>query len=177
MRRSTTALPVSVGLVIVLSCLSVQGPFAAGVGGGTAPQEASVMTPTVLFLCPHGAGKSVLASAQFQRLARERGLAVRVESAGTDPDPAVSAAVATHLRQNGYDLPVGTPQKVTAAQVASADVVISLGCDLSGLPQPRGTLQRWDEVPGPGEDVKGADEAIRRRVIALVEELLARQRK
>ena len=34
--------------------------------------------PTVLFLCPHGAAKSVLASAYFQRAAKERGLNVTV---------------------------------------------------------------------------------------------------
>ncbi len=38
-------------------------------------------------------------------------------------------------------------------------------------------IQKWDEVPGPSEDLKGADEAIRRRVTVLVEELLALQRK
>ena len=36
----------------------------------------------VLFMCPHGAAKSVLASAYFQRLAKERGLNVIVDSAG-----------------------------------------------------------------------------------------------
>ena len=41
--------------------------------------------PTVLFLCPHGAARSVLASAYFQRAAKERGLNVRVDAAGTDP--------------------------------------------------------------------------------------------
>jgi protein-tyrosine-phosphatase len=140
-------------------------------------QAAPATAPTVLFLCPHGAGKSVLASAYFQRLAKERGLNVRVESAGTEPDPTVAPVVAKHLRQNGYELPITTPRKVTADDVTSADVVVSLGCDLSGLPQPTGALRRWDEVPGPGEDLKGSDEAIRRRVTALVEELLARQGK
>ena len=45
---------------------------------------------TILFMCPHGAAKSVLASAYFQRLAKERALNVRVLSAGTDPDPEVA---------------------------------------------------------------------------------------
>ena len=40
-----------------------------------------------------------------------------------------------------------------------------------------GTLQKWDEVPGPDQDLKGADEAIRRRVTALVEELLAQKQR
>ena len=61
--------------------------------------------------------------------------------------------------------------------ITGADVVISIGCDLTHLPVAPRTLQKWDEVPGPSEDLKGADDAIRRRVIALVEELLAEQRK
>src|ERR1700752_2585694 len=52
-------------------------------------------------------------------------------------------------------------------------VVGQYGCDLSALPAPRGHLQRWDEVPAPSEDFAAADEAIRKRVVARVEELLA----
>jgi arsenate reductase (thioredoxin) len=130
----------------------------------------------VLFLCPHGAAKSVLASAYFQRLAKERGLNVRVESAGTEPEPAVSAGVATHLKQNGYVVPIGKPRAVTPHELATADVVISIGCDLSGLPAPRGALKKWDEVPPLSEDFAKADAAIRARVLALVEELVRAKR-
>ena len=59
---------------------------------------------------------------------------------------------------------------------ASADVVVSMGCDLKGQPKPRGTLQSWDDVPGPGENLAGADEAIRRHVRELVDELWAPER-
>ncbi len=135
---------------------------------------AATAAPTqhVLFMCPHGAGKSVLASAYFERLAREKGLNVRVDARGTEPDPQVSPKVAEHLTKNGYRVPVTTPQRVTPADLASADIVISLGCDVGGLPVKAGTLRQWDEVPGPGEDFAGADAAIQRRVAALVDELL-----
>jgi protein-tyrosine-phosphatase len=123
-------------------------------------------------MCPHGAAKSVLASAYFQRAAKERGLNVRVESAGTEPDPAVSAAVAAHLTKDGYAIPIATPAKVTPAQLASADVVISIGCDLSGLPTPKGRVVRWDDVPATSENFAAADEAIRQRVTQLIEELV-----
>jgi arsenate reductase len=131
--------------------------------------------PTILFMCPHGAAKSVLASAYFQRLAKERGLNVRVESAGTEPDAEVAPAVANHLTKNGYSIPVSKPRQVTASDLETADVVISMGCDLKGLPAPRGTLLRWDDVPGPSEDFAGADERIRKRVIELVDELMRKQ--
>lgn len=123
-------------------------------------------------MCPHGAAKSVLASAYFERLAGEKGLNVRVDSRGTKPDLAVSARVADHLTKNGYRVPVATPQLVTPADLASADIVISLGCDMRGLAVRAGTLRQWDDVPGPGEDFAGADAAIQRRVAALVDELV-----
>jgi arsenate reductase (thioredoxin) len=131
---------------------------------------------TVLFVCPHGAAKSVLASAYFQRLAKERGLNVRVETAGIEPQDAVSPAVANHLRENGYALPIAKPRAATRDDVEAADVVISMGCDLTGLPVAPEKLQKWDDVPAPSENFRAADEAIQRRVIALVEELLNRQR-
>lgn len=130
--------------------------------------------PTVLFMCPHGAAKSVLASAYFQRLAKERGLNVEVRSAGTDPDPQVSPTVASHLKANGYDV-VSKPRRATADDMATADVVVSIGCDLKNLPSPRGTLVAWDDVPSPSEEFARADEKIRERVVALVEELVRKQ--
>ena len=61
------------------------------------PTAADGRRTTVLFMCPHGAAKSVLASAYFQRVAKERGLNVRVEAAGIEPQEAVSTVVAEHL--------------------------------------------------------------------------------
>ena len=139
---------------------------------GAAGDLKSSKSPTVLFMCPHGAAKSVLASAYFQRLAKERGLNVHVASAGTEPDATVSPAVAAHLKGRGYSVPIAKPRKVALEEFASADVVVSIGCDLAALPQPRGRLVRWDEVPALSDGFTAADEAIRKRVNDLVEELV-----
>jgi protein-tyrosine-phosphatase len=133
--------------------------------------------PTVLFICPHGAAKSVLASAYFQRAAAERGLNVRVDAAGVEPQEQVSTVVSDHLRRQGYTVSVAKPRAVTTEELRRADVVISLGCDVTRLPAAPRVLQQWDDVPGPSEDLKGAENVIRRRVIALVEELLAERRR
>jgi arsenate reductase (thioredoxin) len=144
--------------------------------GGFEPQEPKgpEKTQTVLFMCPHGAAKSILASAYFHQVARERGLNVRVVTGGTEPDPEISPAVASHLAKNGYALPVAKPRPATAEEILNADVVISIGCDLTKLPAPRGTLVRWDDVPSTSENFAGADEDIRKRVTDLVEELIRR---
>jgi arsenate reductase len=138
-------------------------------------QTPAASRPTqVLFMCPHGAAKSVLASTYFAQLAKDRGLRVRVETAGTDPDPAVSPVVKDHLTRQGYAVPAAAPRQVTARDLDEADVVVSLGCDVSRLPSvPGARVRQWD-VPGPGEHLEEADAAIRAHVAALVDEL-ARQ--
>jgi arsenate reductase len=134
--------------------------------------EASDKAPTVLFMCPHGAAKSVLASAYFQREAKARGMNVRVESAGTDPDAQVSSAVVSHLKKNGYEVPVARPRRATADDMELADVVIFIGCDLKDLPTPRATLQRWDDAPALSDDFAAADTRIKQRVLQLIDELV-----
>ena len=131
-------------------------------------------TPTVLFMCPHGAAKSLMASAYFQKLARERGLNVRVDSAGTEPDPQLSKGVVAHLQKSGYAIPIEKPRAATAADMNSADVIISMGCDLSKLPAPTGVLKHWN-VPDFSADFNVAERVIRDEVNKLVEELLQRK--
>src|SRR5215510_12236023 len=87
-------------------------------------QSSSARTPTVLFMCPHGAAKSVMASAYFQKLAKERGLNVRVDSAGTEPEPELSKGVVASLKKDGYAIPIDKPRAATAADMQAADVVI-----------------------------------------------------
>jgi len=178
--RAGTRLNAGVVAMAVSFCVVSIGAMLVGAsthGHAQASPAKTGKAPTVLFMCPHGAAKSVLASAYFQRLAKERGLDVRVVSAGTDPDAQVAPVVANHLTRNGYPIPIATPRQVTADDIATADVVISIGCDLTGLPVPRGTLVKWDDVPGPSENITGADEAIRQRVVDLVDELIRKAEK
>ena len=158
-------------VALLLSCVVGRAAPVASSQAATGDLKSS-KPPTILFICPHGAAKSVLASAYFQRRAKERGLNVNVESAGTEPDATVSPAVAAHLKGRGYSIPITKPRKVAPEDFASADVVISMGCDLAALPQPHGRLVRWDEVPALSDGFTAADEAIRKRVNDLVEELI-----
>jgi protein-tyrosine-phosphatase len=159
----------AISAAALASIVPIAGSVTPVLGQSDAPKSAA---KEVLFMCPHGAAKSVLASAYFQRRARERGLNVRVDSAGTDPDPEVGKAVAAHLTKAGYAIPIDKPRRVTARDVEQADIVVSLGCDLTGLPKPRGTLLKWDDVPGPGENFAAADAAIRKHVEELIDELV-----
>ncbi len=163
----------SLCILVSVVALLTAGP-AALQAGSVQHEPAPGTARRVLFMCPHGAAKSVLASAYFRQLAAERGLRVLVTSAGTEPDASVAPAVAAHLTRQGLAAPTDAPRKVTGEDLAQADLVISLGCDLTGLPKPKGALRTWDDIPSPSANFAAADEAIRARVVALVDEL-ARQ--
>lgn len=122
------------------------------------------MPETVLFLCPHGAAKSVLAAALLQQLAEERSFPLRATCAGTAPDPEVAPHVRALLATEGLALPIKRPQLVTAEQIAGADYVISLGCPLDDLPHQPARWDQWDDVPLPSQDLQGASMRIRQRL-------------
>jgi protein-tyrosine-phosphatase len=101
-------------------------------------------TRSVLFVCLHGAAKSVLAAADFGRLAAERGLAITAEAAGTEPDPEMAPGVVAALRAEGVELGGKRPRRVTAADTARAERVVTFGCELgeaapSAVPVSAGT--------------------------------------
>ena len=151
------------------------GLFALVAAAPATASQATGKTPVVLFMCPHGAAKSVLASAYFQKLAKERGLNVRVDAAGTDPEPTLSKSVVAHLQKNNYAIPIEKPRAATASDMTGADVVISMGCDLSGLPQPKGVVKHWN-VPDFSVNFDAAEQSIRDQVTKLVDEMVAAQR-
>jgi hypothetical protein len=131
----------SVGSLIAVVLYAASSTAAAGQThpGSNGSSRNDSKASTILFMCPHGAAKSVLASAYFQRLAKERGLNVRVESAGLELDASVSPTVAAQLSRQGYAVLIVKPRKVTTEEWAAADVG-SIGCDLSALPTPRGAV-------------------------------------
>jgi hypothetical protein len=55
-------------------------------------EKSAVEAPTILFICEHGAAKSVIAAAYFDILAGERGLKYRATFRGTNPDPTLAVA-------------------------------------------------------------------------------------
>src|SRR5256886_17301963 len=122
---------------------------------------------SVVFAGLHGAAKSLIAATLFQRLADERGLAVRSTFAGTEPDPAIQPNVVARLLEEGVDVRLLRPRRVTRDELASAWRVVSFGCDLTAL-APDARIERWGDVPAVGADYGGECEVFagQRRVRA-----------
>jgi protein-tyrosine-phosphatase len=124
----------------------------------------------VLFVCLHGAAKSVLAAADFQRMAAERGLDIPAAAAGTEPDAAIAPGVVRTLLAEGVDLRGETPRRLTSGDVAGAARVVAFGCDL-GHAAPAGTaVEQWADVPAVSDDLPAARAVIRRHLERLVDE-------
>ena len=124
---------------------------------------------SVVFVCPHGAAKSVVAAAYLERLAGQRGMPLRGEATGLDPDPAVPPRVAAALLAEGIDVRGHRPRRVTAAELAQAWRVVTFGCDLGELRPPGVPVLRWDDVPALSEDLEAGRAAIAAHVTRLLE--------
>lgn len=128
------------------------------------------MTTSVLFLCPHAAGKSLIAATYFQAAAVRAGLDVLVDVAGPEPDDENMPAVVAALEAQGHEIG-WTPRLVSSGDAERADIIVSIGCDRSTIPgaQP---VTEW-EVPLLSEDLPGSMRAIHERAEDLAASLLA----
>lgn len=126
---------------------------------------------TILFLCPHGAAKSVLAATDFQRLADQRGLAWQANWAGTEPDEKVHPAVQQVLEAEGFSQPWPAPRSVTLADLRTATRIVSLGCDLRNRLPPESVVEHWDDVPPVSQNLPAARAVIRAHLEKLLDEL------
>jgi protein-tyrosine-phosphatase len=133
--------------------------------------EPVVRPPKVLFVCLHGAAKSVLAAADLRRLASERGLALDAEAAGLEPDPEIAPAVVKALLGEGVDLRGNRPHPLTRGDLAGVRWVVAFGCDPGPLLPPGTAVERWDDVPTVSEDLPRARAAIRRHLEAFLDAL------
>ena len=126
---------------------------------------------TVLFICHHGAAKSVLAAADLRTLATNRGIRIAAQAAGTEPDQAVLPAVIQAVGSDEGDFAQVKPHRVTQDELLSAWRVITFNLEPIDLPADRPDAERWDDVPAVSEDFLGAREAIGRHLDRLIEDL------
>ena len=129
------------------------------------------MSSTILFLCPHHAAKSVIAAAYFNQLVQQKGLSWAGDSAGTEPDEAVSPVLVAMLKQENIDVSQHQPRRVTADELQSAARIISMGCTAEELNVSPTQVEQWSDIPAVSQDPDGAREAIRTHIETLVAEL------
>jgi arsenate reductase (thioredoxin) len=130
------------------------------------------MTPSVLFVCVHNAGRSQMAAGFLRHLA---GDAVEVRSAGSLPADQVNPAAVEAMAEVGIDLTDQRPKMLTTEAVEASDVVITMGCGDACPVFPGKRYFDWQlaDPAGKGVDaVRPIRDDIEARVRALLAELL-----
>jgi arsenate reductase len=128
--------------------------------------------PSVLFVCVHNAGRSLMAAGFLAALSAGR---IDVRSAGSLPAAQVNPAAVAAMAEVGVDIATEVPKVLTDDVVRGSDVVITMGCGDACPFYPGKRYLDWelDDPAGQGvEAVRPIRDEIRRRVEALVAELL-----
>jgi len=126
--------------------------------------------PSVIFVCEHGAAKSVIATAYFNKLAAERGLPYRATFRGTTPQDDLSVRAVEGLKADGVAIPSGKPTAISEADVSGATHIFAIGCTLPTTAAKSGKASDWADVPGD-QGYAPMRDAIVRHVTALLDEL------
>jgi arsenate reductase (thioredoxin) len=131
---------------------------------------------TVLFMCPYGGAKSVIAASYFNRIAEQEGLPYLATAVAAEtPYDAVPKPVADLLEQDGFAVTSFHPRQVAASDLESATKIVSIDCDLTKLDTHGAAIETWNDVPKVSVDLPGSAAAIRKHVEVLVKQLRTTQ--
>ena len=137
--------------------------------------QPSAQSSSVIFVCEHGAAKSVIATAYFNKLAAERGLPYRATFRGTAPQDSLSVRAVEGLKADGLSIPSGRPAAISDADVAGATHIFAIGCTLPAKAASSGKAADWSDVPDD-QGYAPMRDAIVRHVTALLDDLQTRHR-
>lgn len=128
-------------------------------------------SPTILFICEHGAARSTIAAAYFNKLAQDQGLNYRAIFRGTIADSAVGPAAQKGLIKDGFDIHGWKPLPLTKHDIENAYQVVTLDCLLSEKYDVDKPITQWKGIPSISEDYNIARDSIVKKVQALIVEL------
>ncbi len=124
--------------------------------------------PFVLFVCKHNTGRSQMAEAYLRHFANGQ---LDVASAGTiaatEPDPGVVRIMA----EDGIDIRSAVPKLLDPAMVDRADRIITMGCDVVGVPRIDADWNLPDPKGATADDVRAIRDLVKRKAANLAREL------
>ena len=126
----------------------------------------------VLFVCVHNSGRSQMAEAFFNQLARGKTNAL---SAGTQPANELNPVVVEAMREVGIDISGNKPKMLTVEMVEKADKVITMGCGVEGIcPASFVETEDWELENPKGktlDEIRKIRDEIKAKVIGLLKKI------
>ncbi|MBM3149836.1 MAG: arsenate reductase ArsC [Chloroflexi bacterium] len=124
----------------------------------------------VLFVCVGNSGRSQMAEAFFNNLAKGKAQAI---SAGTNPASRVDPTVIELMKELGIELTSHYPKKLTVEMLDTADKIITMGCGVEqACPATLTETEDWgleDPKGQPKEKIRDIRDKIRDRVAKLLQ--------
>lgn len=152
-------------MIRAITVITVLAAVLIGCGQKTESKE-------VLFVCTHGAARSPIAAAYFDRLAKEQGLNYHAVFRGTEPDAVLTKETITGLTKDGFDISDWKPEKVSISDIERADRIITFDCTLPMNNASPADEEQWNGTPSISKDYNKARNAIKDKTEQLIETLL-----
>jgi arsenate reductase len=136
----------------------------------TLTQLSMAQNKKIIFVCQHGAAKSVIAASYFNKLASDRKLNYTAECRGIDPDSAVSSSAKEGLiKDNMFDAQT-KPQKLVPGDTANVDMIV-LFTPLPADLQTAIKTENWSQVENVDADYSKRRQAIVEKINELLDNL------
>jgi arsenate reductase len=126
---------------------------------------------TVLFICVHNSGRSQMAEAFFNQMAKGKARAI---SAGSQPDDKVNPAVVKAMREVGIDISRNKPKLLTLEMMEGVDIAVTMGCENS-CPLTTVETDDWaleDPKDKPIDQVRKIRDEIKVRVVSFIKAII-----
>jgi protein-tyrosine-phosphatase len=130
----------------------------------------SDQTSVIVFVCEHGAAKSIMAAAYFNKMAAERHLALRAIARGTNPDKEIAPKVVQGLQTDGLVSTESAPTKISKSDLSNAQRVITF----CALPEDYASgimVEHWNEDLPVSENYANARDKLIERIRNLLQDL------
>ena len=125
---------------------------------------------TALFICVHNSGRSQMAEAFFNQMAKGKAKAI---SAGSQPADKVNPTVVKAMREVGFDISRNKPKLLTLEMMEGISLAVTMGCE-NACPYTTAETRDWDlEDPKDKsiEEVRKIRDEIKSKVQELLQEL------
>jgi arsenate reductase (thioredoxin) len=126
---------------------------------------------TILFVCEHGAARSTIAAAYFNKLAKEQGLNYIAVFKGTDPDTTLTPGTVKGLLKDSFNISGWKPKLVSDGDIKNAYRIVTFDCKLPIQDSSSISIDHWDGIPPISKDYNIARNQIIEKVNLLITQL------
>lgn len=124
----------------------------------------------ILFVCTHGAARSPIAAAYFNKIAKEQKLNYHAVFRGTEPDQNLTKGTINGLKKDDFQVMDWKPKEVSLVDIKKAYKVVTFDCILpSNDSSP--LEEQWNGTPSISKDYDNARNVIREKVKTLIKTL------